>query len=201
MPGATQAAAAGTHADSEGVGRLLGFLTTIAGMLVFALMIGVVSESIGARVDDLKRGNSKAPRPPRPCEPRHPLQVAPLCSEACCASPSRVLRSTDVLGPPFRIRKSNPDLLTSAAQVIESGHTLVLGWSEKGLAVLRQLALANMSEGGLPVVVLCSEKKEDMEEMVAPSFVPPISLSVAVSVSVRVCVRACASNPRQSPHR
>ena len=66
MPGATQAAAAGTHADSEGVGRLLGFLTTIAGMLVFALMIGVVSESIGARVDDLKRGNSKAPRPPRP---------------------------------------------------------------------------------------------------------------------------------------
>ena len=106
-----------------------------------------------------------------------------------------------MLGPPFRIRQSDPDLLSSAAQVIESGHTLVLGWSEKGLAVLRQLALANMSEGGLPVVVLCSEKKEDMEEMVAPSFVPPISLSVAVSVSVRVCVRACASNPRQSPHR
>ena len=39
---------------------MLGFLTTIGGMLVFALMIGVVSESIGARVDDLKRGNSKA---------------------------------------------------------------------------------------------------------------------------------------------
>jgi hypothetical protein len=28
-------------------------------MLVFALMIGVVSDSIGASVDDLKRGNSK----------------------------------------------------------------------------------------------------------------------------------------------
>ena len=28
-------------------------------MLVFALMIGVVSDTIGARVDDLKRGNAK----------------------------------------------------------------------------------------------------------------------------------------------
>ena len=56
--------------------------------------------------------------------------------------------------------------------MIESGHTLVLGWSEKGLAVLRQLALANLSAGGLPVVVLCSEKKEDMEETVAPRAKP-----------------------------
>jgi hypothetical protein len=32
--------------------------------------------------------------------------------------------------------------------------------------VLRQLALANLSEGVLPVVVLCGEQKEDMEEAV-----------------------------------
>ena len=38
--------------------------------------------------------------------------------------------------------------------------------AEKGLAVLRQLALANLSEGVLPVVVLCGEQKEDMEEAV-----------------------------------
>ncbi len=51
---------AGTHADSEGFGRVLGLVTTVAGMLVFALMIGVVSDTIGARVDDLKRGSAKA---------------------------------------------------------------------------------------------------------------------------------------------
>ncbi len=34
----------------------------MAGMLVFALMIGVVADSIGARVDDLKKGHSKARR-------------------------------------------------------------------------------------------------------------------------------------------
>ena len=46
--------------------------------------------------------------------------------------------------------------------MVETGHTLILGWSEKGLAVLQQIALANMSEGGLPIVVLCSESKEAM---------------------------------------
>jgi hypothetical protein len=38
---------------------VLGLVTTVAGMLVFALMIGVVSDTIGARVDDLKRGSAK----------------------------------------------------------------------------------------------------------------------------------------------
>ncbi len=50
---------AGTHADNRGLGRLLGLMTTVAGMLIFALMIGVVSDSIGARVDSLKKGNAK----------------------------------------------------------------------------------------------------------------------------------------------
>ncbi len=77
-------------------------------MLVFAMMIGVISDSIGAKVDELKKGKSK---------------------------------------------------------VIETDHTLILGWNEKGLAILRQLALANASEGGMPVVVLCEQSKETMEEM------------------------------------
>ncbi len=50
--------------------------------------------------------------------------------------------------------------------MVESGHTLILGWSEKGLALLQQIALANKSDGGLPIVVLCSQNKEEMENMV-----------------------------------
>lgn len=49
---------------------------------------------------------------------------------------------------------------------METGHTLILGWSEKGLALLQQIALANKSEGGLPIIVLCQESKEDMENIV-----------------------------------
>ena len=51
------------------------------------------------------------------------------------------------------------------AQVMESGHTLILGWSEKGLALLQQLALANKSEGGHPIVVLSPESKEEQEAL------------------------------------
>ena len=45
--------------EAKGGGKVLGFITTVAGMLIFALMIGVVSDSIGTSVDDLKRGNAK----------------------------------------------------------------------------------------------------------------------------------------------
>ena len=75
-------------------------------MLVFALMIGIISESIGEQVDSLKRGKSR---------------------------------------------------------VIESGHTLMLGWNDKSLAIIQQLALANESEGGGVVVVLSENDKEEME--------------------------------------
>ncbi len=50
--------------------------------------------------------------------------------------------------------------------MVESNHTLILGWSEKGIALVQQIALANQSEGGLPIVVLCSENKEEMESMI-----------------------------------
>ena len=56
--------------------------------------------------------------------------------------------------------------MRTRTQVVETGHTLILGWSEKGLALVQQIALANLSEGGLPIVVLCSESKEAMEDTV-----------------------------------
>mmetsp|Transcript_11245 Transcript_11245/g.22265 ORF Transcript_11245/g.22265 Transcript_11245/m.22265 type:complete len:821 (+) Transcript_11245:92-2554(+) len=104
----TYVADPGTHADTEGsMVRLVSFSITIGGMLVFALMIGIISESIGERVDELKKGKSR---------------------------------------------------------VIESGHTLMLGWNDKSLAIIQQIALANESEGGGCVVVLSENEKEEMEE-------------------------------------
>ena len=40
------------------------------------------------------------------------------------------------------------DLKKGKARVIESGHTLMLGWSEMSLAIVQQIALANESDGG-----------------------------------------------------
>jgi len=97
----------GTHADAEGMGmRIVAFLTTMGGMCVFALMIGIISDFIGEKVDDLKKGRSR---------------------------------------------------------VIESSHTLMLGWSDMSLAIIQQISLANESDGGGIIVVLAKKEKEEME--------------------------------------
>ncbi|CAI5460535.1 unnamed protein product [Closterium sp. Yama58-4] len=50
---------AGNHADSEGWGpRIVGVSISIGGMLIFALMVGLVSEGISEKVDSLKKGKS-----------------------------------------------------------------------------------------------------------------------------------------------
>merc|ERR1711865_1166127 len=51
--------------------------------------------------------------------------------------------------------------------VIEQGHTLVLGWNDRMLDLLSQLCQANESEGGLPIVVLADNfggGKPDMDD-------------------------------------
>ncbi|GJP46803.1 hypothetical protein CLOM_g6053, partial [Closterium sp. NIES-68] len=55
----TYVADAGNHADSEGVGpRVVSVCISIGGMLVFALMVGLVSEGISDKVDSLRKGKS-----------------------------------------------------------------------------------------------------------------------------------------------
>ena len=47
--------------------------------------------------------------------------------------------------------------------VVEKGHTVVLGWAEQSLTIIRELASANSSEGGGVVAVLSDADKQDME--------------------------------------
>ena len=47
--------------------------------------------------------------------------------------------------------------------VREAGHSVVLGWGEAALTVVKELAFANESEGGGVVVVLAEHDKEEME--------------------------------------
>mmetsp|Transcript_4108 Transcript_4108/g.8868 ORF Transcript_4108/g.8868 Transcript_4108/m.8868 type:complete len:1132 (+) Transcript_4108:483-3878(+) len=106
----------GTHAEERGLAeRLVALLLTIGGMLIFALMIGIIAESVSDLLDDLKKGRSR---------------------------------------------------------VIESGHTLILGWSDKVIPTIRELAIANESEGGGVVVLLCERQKEEMENALASALTP-----------------------------
>ena len=49
------------------------------------------------------------------------------------------------------------------SMVVEKDHIVMLGWSEKSLLFIREIILANESEGGGVVVVLCKDGKEKME--------------------------------------
>ncbi len=102
----------GTHADApEGfLVRFVSFSITVGGMLVFALMIGIISDYIGNKIDELKKGKSR---------------------------------------------------------VIESDHTVMLGWTDKSIAIIQQISLANDSEGGGTIVVLADTPKEDLEAQLA----------------------------------
>ena len=103
----TYTADPGTHADEGSLsGRLVSAFITLGGMLFFALFIGVITDAIGEKVDELKKGRSR---------------------------------------------------------VLEEGHTLILGWSDKLMPLVQQLALANDSEGGGVIVVLAEREKAAME--------------------------------------
>ena len=57
----TYVADPGTHADCPEAFliRLISFTITLGGMLIFALMIGIISDYIAEKVDDLKKGKSR----------------------------------------------------------------------------------------------------------------------------------------------
>ena len=49
------------------------------------------------------------------------------------------------------------------SMVVEKDHVVMLGWGEKSLLFIKEIILANESEGGGVVVVLCADGKEKME--------------------------------------
>ncbi|KAL7532696.1 hypothetical protein ACHAXR_004791 [Thalassiosira sp. AJA248-18] len=108
----TYVADPGTHADCPETFfiRLISFAVTLGGMLIFALMIGIISDYIAEKVDDLKKGKSR---------------------------------------------------------IIDIDHTVMLGWNDKSLSIIQQVALANESEGGGTVVVLANNDKEELEATLA----------------------------------
>jgi hypothetical protein len=56
----TYIADSGNHSDSEGVGwRLVSVSISFGGMLIFAMMLGLVSDAISEKLDSLRKGRSE----------------------------------------------------------------------------------------------------------------------------------------------
>ncbi len=106
----TRVADAGTMGDDSGlVVRTIAVCATLAGILVVALLIGLVSSTLGEKIEDLRKGKSP---------------------------------------------------------VIDSGHTLILGFGEKVYPILRELREANASLRSATVVILDTQDKTEIEEAI-----------------------------------
>jgi ion channel POLLUX/CASTOR len=57
------------------------------------------------------------------------------------------------------------ELRKGRSAVLESDHTLILGWSERVPAIVRELSIANESRKHAAVVILALEEKDVMEEV------------------------------------
>ena len=89
--------------------RVVAIMTSLGGMFITALLLGIVGDAIAEYIDDLKKGKS---------------------------------------------------------DVLEGGHTLILGWSDKLLPILDQVSQANESDGGGCIVVLADKDKEEQEGII-----------------------------------
>ena len=49
------------------------------------------------------------------------------------------------------------------SQVVEVGHVLLIGWGDMNVHIVKEVAMANESEGGGVVVILGEREKETME--------------------------------------
>ncbi len=68
------------------------------------------------------------------------------------------------------------------SKVIENEHTLILGWNERVLEILRELIIANESEADPVVVILADKDKEEMDDY--------IKLNIPNTLNTRVVTRS-----------
>ncbi|TYZ63804.1 hypothetical protein PybrP1_007336 [[Pythium] brassicae (nom. inval.)] len=61
------------------------------------------------------------------------------------------------------IREKMDSLKKGKSRVAEDRHTLILGWTDKSVSLIRQICLANASEKGGVIVVLAEADKEELE--------------------------------------
>ena len=65
------------------------------------------------------------------------------------------------------IKEKLDDLRRGRSIVVESGHTLIIGWSSKISSVVRELVIANANQGRSVVVILADLDKVDMKDQIA----------------------------------
>ncbi|MBN2444214.1 MAG: hypothetical protein JXJ04_22815 [Spirochaetales bacterium] len=69
-----------------------------------------------------------------------------------------------------QVEKTIYNFKKGRSHVIESGHTLILGWNERVFDLVRELIVAHESEKKASIVILAEKDKEEMDDEVAKIF-------------------------------
>ncbi len=70
------------------------------------------------------------------------------------------------------------DFRKGRGKVMEENHTLILGWNERVVDVIRELILANESEAKASVVILSREDKEVMDNLITKRLLDTLTTEV-----------------------
>jgi len=68
------------------------------------------------------------------------------------------------------IRARMEELKRGKSAVVETGHYLILGWTDKSFSLIRELCLAMESEGGGVIVILSERDKDEIEGEITEHF-------------------------------
>lgn len=70
------------------------------------------------------------------------------------------------------------ELRKGHSKVVEEGHTLILGWNERVVEILKELILANESEDDPCVVILSKVDKEEMDDFLKLHVTNPLNTRI-----------------------
>ena len=73
------------------------------------------------------------------------------------------------------------DFRKGRGKVIEEDHTLILGWNEKVVDIIRELVIANESERSASIVILSNEDKEIMDDLIAKRLPDTLTTKIITS--------------------
>src|SRR5690606_4038146 len=90
------------------------------------------------------------------------------------------------------------DFRKGRGKVIEEEHTLILGWNEKVVDIIRELVIANESERSASIVILSNEDKEIMDDLIAKRLPNTHTTKIITSTGDRKSTRLNSSHVKIS---
>lgn len=153
---------------SSGTAAMVLWLTLATVALILVVATGAAIAEVSAEGSELSFGEALWSTLMRTLDPGTmggdvgwPLRIASLT-----ATVGGILIVSSLIGLLANgISDRVAELRRGRSPVLESGHTLILGWSSKVFPIISELTVANENQGGGAIVLLAAMDKDEMERL------------------------------------